>query len=91
MFSPPATTNGGVAVTDPITAAVVPLLVSVTFSGLLVPVASTLPNLIAAGAAASVVVAPATGWMAMNRGEPSSVCGPLMVAVGVSLPLLPGG
>ena len=52
----PATANGGVAVTVPITAAIVPLLVSATFLGLLVPVASTLPKLSFAGAALSVVV-----------------------------------
>ena len=45
----PATTDGGVAVTDPITAAAVPSLVSDTFLDLLVPVASTLPKLIVAG------------------------------------------
>src|SRR5271169_3471659 len=47
--------NGGVAVTVPITAAVVPLLVSVTFLGLLVPVASTLPKLSVSGATSSLL------------------------------------
>ena len=55
MSLPPAIANGGGAVTDSISAAVVPLLVSATFLGLLVPVASTLPKLIVAGAALSVV------------------------------------
>jgi hypothetical protein len=55
VFAPPAISNGGVAVTVPITAAFVPLLLSVTFLGLLVAVASTLPNLIAGGDALALV------------------------------------
>ena len=37
----------------------------------------------------AVAVGPAAGWMAMNQGAPSSVCAPLMVAMGATLPVLP--
>ena len=39
--------------------------------------------------AVAVGVGPGSEWIAMNSGAPSSVSGPLMVAIGVTLPLLP--
>src|SRR5208283_1662854 len=44
VFGPPAIVNGAAAVTQEICAAALPLLVSVTFLGLLIVVASTLPK-----------------------------------------------
>src|SRR5208282_5331867 len=78
----PAIANGGIAVTDPITAAIVPLLVSDTFLDLLVPVASTLPRLIVAGDALSVVVG-----VAVAVGVGVGVT-PVAVAVAVAVAVL---
>jgi hypothetical protein len=39
--------------------------------------------------AVGVAVGPAAGWMATNQGAPSSVCSPLMVAMGATSPVLP--
>jgi len=76
----PKIANGGVAVTDPITAAMLPVLVSVTFFGLLVPVALTLPKFRLVGAALSVVVGPALG---VGVGVAVGVAVAVAVTVGV--------
>jgi hypothetical protein len=83
---PPAIANGVVAVTVPITAAVVPLLVSATFLDLLVPVASTLPKLIVKGAALSAVVGVAVGvGVAVAVGVAVTVGVGVAVSVGVGV------
>jgi hypothetical protein len=56
VFAPPAIVNGAAAVTPAICAATVPLLVNVTFLGLLVPVATTFPKFNVPGDAVRAVV-----------------------------------
>ena len=56
-----ATAKGAPALTAAMVAGIEPLFVSVTFLGLLMPVASRLPNLSVAGAADKLVVATAVG------------------------------
>jgi len=82
VSSPPMIENGAVVVTLEITAATALLLVRVTFFGLLVAVASTLPKLIAPGAALNNEFAVDIG---VGVGVGVAVGAEVAVAVGVSI------